>query len=88
LLEAVSKQAHLGHLWCRDADYWAEQVRPELDVDDAETVGGLLEDAAGSTPAGWRLITNPAARTLSTNSPPNKHSTPITTAICLLPGRG
>ena len=48
LLEAVSKQALLGHLWCRDADYWAEQVRPELDVDDAETVGGLLDEVAGS----------------------------------------
>jgi hypothetical protein len=48
LLTAVSQQARLGPEYRDQADYWASQIKPELDTDGAETIAGLLQDVAGS----------------------------------------
>ena len=48
LLAVVSVQAHLGHEYRHEADYWAGQVDPGLDAENAETIVWLLQEVAGS----------------------------------------
>jgi hypothetical protein len=48
LLGAVSNESRLGRTWCDEADYWAGQVAPRLEDDDAQNIGWLLDDVAGS----------------------------------------
>jgi hypothetical protein len=47
LLVSVAEQRRLGRSQRDEADYWASQVRPALDVDDAQTIAWLLLDIAG-----------------------------------------
>jgi len=47
LLAAVSQQYRLGREYRDEAGYWASQVQPGLDQDDAQTTAWLLEDVAG-----------------------------------------
>lgn len=48
LLMAVSEQARVGREYRDEADYWASQVEPALDIDDAQTIAWLLWEVAGS----------------------------------------
>jgi hypothetical protein len=48
LLGTVSEQTRLGREYRDEADYWASQVDPRLDAEDARTIAWLLRDVAGS----------------------------------------
>jgi hypothetical protein len=46
LLGALSRQYRLARVYRDEASYWATQVRPDLDGDDAETIAWLLGEVA------------------------------------------
>lgn len=46
LLASVAEQQRLGRSQRDEADYWASQIRPALDIDDAQTIAWLLLDIA------------------------------------------
>jgi hypothetical protein len=48
LLAVVSVHVHLGHEYRDEADYWAGQVDPGLDAENAETTVRLLQEVARS----------------------------------------
>ncbi|HZD72014.1 MAG TPA: hypothetical protein VFA45_24795 [Actinomycetes bacterium] len=48
LLRAVSAQPRLGRESRDEAGYWASQIEPGLEADDAQTIAWLLQDVAGS----------------------------------------
>jgi hypothetical protein len=47
LLGTIAIQSRFARQHLDEAAYWAEQLRPELDADDAETIAWLLADVAG-----------------------------------------
>ena len=47
LLASIAKQQRLGRSQRDEADYWASQIQPALDIDDAQTIAWLLLDIAG-----------------------------------------
>ncbi|HZC99687.1 MAG TPA: hypothetical protein VFA46_05705 [Actinomycetes bacterium] len=47
LLGTIATQSRFARTHRDDAAYWAEQIRSELDPDDAETIAWLLADVAG-----------------------------------------
>ncbi len=46
LLGALARQHRLARVYRDEASYWATQVRPDLDGDDAETIAWLLGEVA------------------------------------------
>jgi hypothetical protein len=40
-------ELHLGRSQRDEADYWASQIQPALNIDDAQTIAWLLLDIAG-----------------------------------------
>jgi hypothetical protein len=47
LLASIAKQQRLGRSQRDEADYWASQSSPALNIDDAQTIAWLLLDIAG-----------------------------------------
>jgi len=46
LLGTLARQYRLARVYRDEASYWASQVRPDLDGDDAETIAWLLGEVS------------------------------------------